>query len=185
MFAFPVVEHYVLNAWKKYGIAKVMMNAKGFFFFKFRSATGRDEVLENGLWFIRNVPIVIKKWSNTTSLLKEDLVSVPVWVKLQDIPIAAFTGDGLSAIATKLGTPIMLDSYTSTMCTNSWGRLDFARALIDIRADRALKDTLVIVIPNVDGTGTTLHKVRVEYEWKPPRCGTCMVFGHADDQCPK
>ncbi|GJX59126.1 hypothetical protein Tco_0290516 [Tanacetum coccineum] len=29
--------------------------------------------------------------------------------------------DGLSAIATKLGTPLMLDSYTSDMCMQSWG----------------------------------------------------------------
>lgn len=27
--------------------------------------------------------------------------------------------------------------------------------------------------------------VRVEYEWKPPRCATCKVFGHSDVQCPK
>nr|GEW41440.1 hypothetical protein [Tanacetum cinerariifolium] len=33
----------------------------------------------------------------------------------------AFSEDGLSAIATKLGTPLMLDSYTSDMCMQSWG----------------------------------------------------------------
>ncbi|GJZ51799.1 hypothetical protein Tco_0606314, partial [Tanacetum coccineum] len=32
----------------------------------------------------------------------------------------AFSKDGLSAIATKLGTPLMLDSYTSDMCNQSW-----------------------------------------------------------------
>ncbi|GJX84728.1 hypothetical protein Tco_0335502 [Tanacetum coccineum] len=30
-----------------------------------------------------------------------------------------------------------------------------------------------------------LHTVKVEYEWKPPRCGVCMVFGHDDMLCPK
>ncbi|GJY28654.1 hypothetical protein Tco_0404421 [Tanacetum coccineum] len=34
-------------------------------------------------------------------------------VKLHDVPIKAFSEDGLIAIATKLGTPLMLDSYTS------------------------------------------------------------------------
>ncbi|GJX80885.1 RNA-directed DNA polymerase, eukaryota [Tanacetum coccineum] len=24
-----------------------------------------------------------------------------------------------------------------------------------------------------------------EYEWKPPRCGSCSVLGHEDSQCPK
>ncbi|GKB16352.1 hypothetical protein Tco_0850275 [Tanacetum coccineum] len=30
-----------------------------------------------------------------------------------------------------------------------------------------------------------LHTVRVEYEWEPPRCGVCMIFGHDVMLCPK
>ncbi|KAK1427989.1 hypothetical protein QVD17_16789 [Tagetes erecta] len=26
--------------------------------------------------------------------------------------------------------------------------------------------------------------MQVEYEWKPPRCNTCEVFGHEDAKCP-
>nr|GEW07098.1 hypothetical protein [Tanacetum cinerariifolium] len=45
-FAFPVVENYVFNAWGKYGIQKIMMNAKGFYFFKFSTKKGVNDVLE-------------------------------------------------------------------------------------------------------------------------------------------
>ncbi|GKC57375.1 cytokinin dehydrogenase 3-like protein, partial [Tanacetum coccineum] len=51
----------------------------------------------------------------------EDVSTVPVWVKLHGVPVTACSEDGLSAIATKLGTPLMLDSYTSDMCMQSWG----------------------------------------------------------------
>ena len=61
----------------------------------------------------------------------------------------AFNEDGLSAKNTKLGTLIMLDFYTSYMYLQSWGRLDYARAVIEIRADRELKDEMIIAIPNV------------------------------------
>nr|GEU42681.1 hypothetical protein [Tanacetum cinerariifolium] len=27
--------------------------------------------------------------------------------------------------------------------------------------------------------------VRIEYEWKPPSCEQCKIFGHVYDQCPK
>nr|GEW42875.1 hypothetical protein [Tanacetum cinerariifolium] len=27
--------------------------------------------------------------------------------------------------------------------------------------------------------------IRVEYEWKPPRCACCKVFGHIQEECPK
>ena len=83
--AFPVVEYYVKNAWAKFGINKVMMNAKGLFFFKSKRV---EDVLEEGPWMIRNTPIILKKWTMNTNLLKEDLTHVPVWVKLHDVPMA-------------------------------------------------------------------------------------------------
>ncbi|GKC74243.1 zinc knuckle CX2CX4HX4C containing protein [Tanacetum coccineum] len=181
--AFPVVENYVNNAWKKFGLVRVMMNSNGLFFFKFASIEGMNGVLENGPWFIRFAPIILKKWTPNANLLKEDLKSVHIWVKY--IPIVVFTADGWSVMATKLGNPIMLDSYTSSMCLQSCGRMDYARALIDFRADREFKEDMVIVTPNVEDGGEVIHTVRVVYEWEPPRCGVCMVFGHDDMLCPK
>ncbi|GJY13316.1 zinc knuckle CX2CX4HX4C containing protein [Tanacetum coccineum] len=31
----------------------------------------------------------------------------------------------------------------------------------------------------------TKETIRVEYEWRPPRCDVCKIFGHVHDQCPK
>ncbi|GKC08832.1 putative reverse transcriptase domain-containing protein [Tanacetum coccineum] len=83
------------------------------------------------------------------NLMKEDVVNVPVWVKLHGVPVTAFTVDGLSAIATDICTPLMMDSYTSDMCIQSWGRSSYARALIEIRADVELKDTIVVAMPKL------------------------------------
>nr|GEV81827.1 early light-induced protein 2, chloroplastic-like [Tanacetum cinerariifolium] len=72
-------------------------------------------VLENGPWFIRNNPLILIKWNPDMNLLKEDVGNVLVWVKLHGVPMTAFSEDDLSAIATKLGTPLMLNSYTFDM----------------------------------------------------------------------
>ncbi|GJR65711.1 zinc knuckle CX2CX4HX4C containing protein [Tanacetum coccineum] len=85
--AFPVVELYIRNAWSA------------------------DNVLQRGYWMIRGTPIFLNKWSPSVSLTKEELSKVPVWVKMHDI--RAYTSDELSTIATKLGTPMMLDAFTS------------------------------------------------------------------------
>ncbi|XP_071705361.1 uncharacterized protein [Rutidosis leptorrhynchoides] len=183
--AYPVVHNYVMNVWKKYGIEKVMMNAKGFFFFKFTTETGMNGVLENGPWIIRTIPIILNKWSPEITLMKEDLKRVPVWVKLHDIPLAGFTEDGLSSIASKVGIPIMLDSYTSSMCQDAWGRPNYARAMLEVTAESDPKESLKIAIPNPKGDTKTISIVKVEYEWKPPRCDNCKIFGHRDAQCPK
>nr|GEU88108.1 hypothetical protein [Tanacetum cinerariifolium] len=50
------------------------------------------------------------------------------------------------------------------------GRLGFARALIEVTAEKDLKQKVTMVIPIVDGEGHTMAKMDVEYKWKPPRC---------------
>ncbi|GJV43007.1 proteasome subunit alpha type-5 [Tanacetum coccineum] len=91
---------------------------------RFSSTEGLDAMLEN-----------------------EDVGNVSVWVKLHGVPMTTFSDDGLSVIATKLGTPLMIDSYTSDMCMQSWGRLSYVRAMIELRADVELKDTIVDECP--------------------------------------
>ncbi|GKG07793.1 zinc knuckle CX2CX4HX4C containing protein, partial [Tanacetum coccineum] len=76
--AFPVVEYYARNNWAKHGMKRIMMNSKGFFFFKFDSRTGLEAVLEGGPWLIRKSPIILKKWSMDTRLLKEELIRIPI-----------------------------------------------------------------------------------------------------------
>ncbi|GKE93091.1 copia protein [Tanacetum coccineum] len=184
--AYPVVSNYVRNTWGKYGLVRLMFSSStGLFSFQFSSMDGLDAMLENGPWFIRNNSLILKKWHLDENLLKEDVSTVPVWVKLHDVPVTAFNEDGLSAIATKLGTPLMLDSYTSDMCMQSWGRSSYARVMIEIRADMKLKDNIIVAMPKITREGHYTCNVRVEYEWKPPRCSSCEVFGHIHEECPK
>nr|GFC34956.1 hypothetical protein [Tanacetum cinerariifolium] len=48
--AFPIVEAYVTNAWKKYGLERAICR-NGFFFFKFSSHDGMIQTLEGGPWW--------------------------------------------------------------------------------------------------------------------------------------
>ncbi|GJW55344.1 uncharacterized protein Tco_0099429 [Tanacetum coccineum] len=73
-----------------------------------------------------------------------------------------FEDDGISLIATYLGRPIMLDSFTSDMFKDSWGRSSFARCLIEINSDAELKDTITIGIPDLDG-----FQVGKEFAFQP------------------
>ncbi|GKC67999.1 ribonuclease H-like domain-containing protein [Tanacetum coccineum] len=67
-----------------YGFKRVTM-VKGFFFFKFSSIEGADSMLRDGPWMIYEIPIFLNKWSPLVSLLKEELLHVPVWVKFHDV----------------------------------------------------------------------------------------------------
>ncbi|GJS11922.1 zinc knuckle CX2CX4HX4C containing protein [Tanacetum coccineum] len=134
---------------------------------------------------IRNTAIILKKWSMSTSLLKEKLTRIPIWVKLHDVPLHVFEEDGISLINTFSGKPIMLDSYTSYMCKDSWGRSSFARCLIEVNLEADLVDSVTIGIPSLTGDDFTKETICVEYKWRPPRCDECMIFGHVHDYFPK
>ncbi|XP_022003087.1 uncharacterized protein LOC110900507 [Helianthus annuus] len=142
-------------------------------------------MLEDGPWMIRNVSIILKEWSASVKLEKEDIQAIPVWVKMHDVPLAAYTEDGISLVASKIGVPKMLDSYTATMCAESWGRSSYARALIEVQAGADLKRSVTVAIPSLDGNGYSKVEVKIEYDWEPLRCSSCCVFGHEDNSCPK
>ncbi|XP_022007434.1 uncharacterized protein LOC110906639 [Helianthus annuus] len=183
--AFPVVDYYVRTHWKKYGLLKTMMNANGFFFFKFNDEVGLSNALKDGPWIIRSQPLFLDVWTPTTKLEKKEVKKVQVWVKIHEVPLAAYTEDGLSLIATTIGEPKLLDSFTTSMCIDAWGRSSYARALIEISAENELREEITMAIPEPDGEGFSKETMYVEYEWSPHRCASCCVFGHSTDMCPK
>nr|GEW43104.1 hypothetical protein [Tanacetum cinerariifolium] len=137
--------NYVRNTCGKYGLIRSMFSSStGLLSFQFSSMEGLDAMLENGLWFIQNHPLILKKWHPNENLLKEDISTILVWVKFHGVTVTTFSKDGLSAIATKLVTPLMLDSYTFDMCMQSWGRSSYARVMIELRPDVELKDNIVV-----------------------------------------
>ncbi|GKC13796.1 retrotransposon protein, putative, unclassified [Tanacetum coccineum] len=141
--AYPVVANYVRNTWSKYGLVKPMFSSStGLFSFQFSSIDGLNAMLENGSWFIRKHPLILKKWKPDVNLLKEDVGNVSVWVKLHGVPVTAFSEDGKSS---------------------------YARAMIELQADVELKDTIMVAMPKLTEERFYTCTVRVEYEWKPSR----------------
>nr|GEV03398.1 hypothetical protein [Tanacetum cinerariifolium] len=166
--AFPLVENYVKNTWAKYGLKRIQLHEE-FFLFQFNTREGTKSVLENGPWLIRRVPLLLNEWTTNTILKKDEIKRVLVWVKMHHVPIVAYSETGLSLISTQIGKPLMLDSYTSNMCLNSWGRSAYTMALIEIAADVELVKSLVITIPLGNKEGHTFATIDIEYEWTPPR----------------
>nr|GEW02187.1 hypothetical protein [Tanacetum cinerariifolium] len=177
--AYTVVANYVRNIWGKYGLVKSILNSStGIFSLQFSSIDGLDVVLENGPWFIRNNLLILKKWNLDVNLLKEDAVNVSVWVKLHGVHVTTFSEDGLSVIATKLCTPLMLEFYKSGICIQSWGRSSYAKALIEVRADVELKDNIVVAMPKHDECPINKDSNVVENMKKPSQSHRGIPVGH-------
>nr|GEX89446.1 zinc knuckle CX2CX4HX4C [Tanacetum cinerariifolium] len=115
-------------------------------------------------WLIHNSSIILKNWSMDTGFLKEELTRMLIWVKLHDVPTQVFEKDGISLIATFIGKPIMLYSYISSMCNDSWGRSSFARCLIKVNSYSDLMEVVTIGVPSLTEDDFTKETIRVEYE---------------------
>ncbi|GKE31826.1 hypothetical protein Tco_1451148 [Tanacetum coccineum] len=158
--AFTLVKNYVTNTWGKFSFEKVMKDDDGFFFFKFASINGVEQVLEQVPWLLRNTPLILQKWKPNISLTKDKVTKVPVWVKMHRVPTVSYSEDGLSLIGSQIGKPIMLDAFTSAMCVDPWGRIGFARALIEVSTEKELKEEVIMAVPFEDGIGCTKERIR-------------------------
>ncbi|GJU66834.1 ribonuclease H-like domain-containing protein [Tanacetum coccineum] len=144
---------------------------------------GIKEVINNGPWMVNNKPMFVQKWCIDMCLDKTEPQKLPVWVKMLKVPMKAWSVKGISALASCLGKPIIIDEVTTRMCVTSVGRIRFARVLIEIDAGKEIKDRIEVMYKGKNVAVGTKKFVDVEYAWKPSACAHCKVFGHEETKC--
>ncbi|XP_009774916.1 uncharacterized protein [Nicotiana sylvestris] len=145
-----------------------LQNNKKYFVVKFNSVEDRDAVLMSGPHTIRNKPIIVKAWSPNFDFDIEVLQTIPIWVKLPNLPLNCWSMDSVSRIGNGLGIPIYSDE-----CTTKVERIYYARLLVEMDI---IKDMLR-VIKVIDPTGKVFEQ-QVAYDWIPEYCHTCLQVGH-------
>nr|GEV61913.1 RNA-directed DNA polymerase, eukaryota, reverse transcriptase zinc-binding domain protein [Tanacetum cinerariifolium] len=90
----------------------------------------------------------------TVSLDKAEPNKLPLWVKPRNLPLEAWSSKGLSAIASRMGTPLIMDEVTTSMCKIRNGRMGFSRVMIDVEAEKGLPKKIEIVYKNKKGVVT-------------------------------
>ena len=101
---------------------------------------------------------------------------IPIWIKLCQIPLEAWTTKGISALASRVGKPMVMDAMTNTMCKMGVGRVGYARILVEASAKKELPEVIEVVYRNEQKEKVCRKIVKVEYDWKPPICNECGVF---------
>ncbi|GJW79881.1 RNA-directed DNA polymerase, eukaryota, reverse transcriptase zinc-binding domain protein [Tanacetum coccineum] len=108
--------HYnIRKMWGKYGLIDTVAQ-NGLYYFKFNNEYGMNQVLESGPWMVSNRPLFVQKWDPSVNIDLSEPVKLPLWIKLHNVPIEAWTVKGISAIASSLGTPLIMDKTTTRMC---------------------------------------------------------------------
>ncbi|GKE38383.1 RNA-directed DNA polymerase, eukaryota, reverse transcriptase zinc-binding domain protein [Tanacetum coccineum] len=133
-------------------------------------------------WLVNGKPLLVQKWDQETTIVREAPCKIPIWIRLVNIPLEAWNVRGISALASRLGRPIKMDQVTADMCRTGAGRLGYARVLIEINAEDEFFDKIEInYMDGMENVKST--KWVVDYTWKPDRCSHCKVFGHSVINC--
>ncbi|GJU22273.1 RNA-directed DNA polymerase, eukaryota, reverse transcriptase zinc-binding domain protein [Tanacetum coccineum] len=112
------LRYNIRRMWSKWGIDNIDMKADG---------------------TLNNKPLFVQKWDPTIGMEKVKQTKVPLWVTLVNLPMEAWSTEGISALASSLGKPLIMDNMT-------------ARRFQYIDSNN-----------NVKGS----KQVKVEYAWKP------------------
>ncbi|PWA70936.1 hypothetical protein CTI12_AA260310 [Artemisia annua] len=128
--------------WNRHGFKDIIDQNKGIFFMKFHNSNGMEYVLNNGPWMVNNKPFVVQKWDINMNLDKTEPATLPVWIKLGNLPLEAWTTTGISALASRVGTPMIMDTVTASMCKMGVGRIGYARVLVEVSAEKDLPNMI-------------------------------------------
>ncbi|KAK4381496.1 hypothetical protein Sango_2962200 [Sesamum angolense] len=86
---------------------------------------------------------------------------------------------GLSKVASSIGTPLYTDGITKDCSC-----LDFARVCVMLDFNSELPKHLVVISPVLRNGKEDPKRIDVEYEWMPQRCKNCCSLGHVATTCP-
>ncbi|KAL0300097.1 UNVERIFIED_CONTAM: hypothetical protein Sangu_3139200 [Sesamum angustifolium] len=174
---FPQLESFARANWK--GLQHVSATSSGFFFFRFHTRFAMEDVIEGGPWLFLGQPIVLQCWEQGMSLRRQQHTHVPVWIRLKHLPMEYWTEEGLSTVASGIGTPLYSDGITKD-CS----RLDYARVCVMLNYNSDLPKHLVVISPVLRNGKEDPKRVDVEYEWLPQKCSNCCSLGHVETVCP-
>ncbi|XP_028554325.1 uncharacterized protein LOC114580556 [Dendrobium catenatum] len=145
----------------------------GFFLLRFSCREDFDMVWSRGVWFLLGKPFLLQKWHLKFKPKKEKFSSVPIWVKIHDLPLACWNSEGISRIASKIGVPVAADKLTEQKI-----RLTYAQ--ISVLVDNLATYPKEIQV-SLDGDVVSL---KVQYEWRPYPCEHCKSLMHFSSSCP-
>ncbi|XP_074289139.1 uncharacterized protein LOC141614280 [Silene latifolia] len=132
------------------------------------SANPPVEVVDARALLFDNKPLIVRPWSSDVDLVKEDVKDVPVWVRLEQLPLK-FWGKCLPRIAGLLGKFIQCD-----VATKDKTRLGFARVMVEVPFGKAIPDKIKLL--DEDGHVVVINVVS---EWKPLLCTSCKGVRYA------
>ena len=169
---YDMVKKAAERAWGNMGLKAVTLPANDFFLFSFDSKEDSEKVILEGPWSLVGRSIVLQPWIPGFKFEKSKISTIPIWVRLSNIPVELWTKEGLSWITSALGRPLHLELLTEHIEVVKYAR-------VQVEMDRNSPFPLSIPIMLED----EIQEVKVDYAWKPTPCLHCGDLEHKSSEC--
>ncbi|XP_058726138.1 uncharacterized protein LOC131597458 [Vicia villosa] len=112
--------------------------------------------------------MLLKEWRTHFNVKQDMLRTMPLWVKLPQLPLHLWGARSLNKIGSAIGMPLVTDE-----CTAHKLRVSYARILVEVDVTRKLVEEITLK----DNEGRKM-KQAIEHEWKPKFCDKFQRMGH-------
>ncbi|XP_058746194.1 uncharacterized protein LOC131619069 [Vicia villosa] len=162
------IKKFMEKVWNFFSLPELYYNDTGYFIVRFKLDEDRERVMQQGPYFIYGAPLFLRYWSAEFEIRDDLFKVVPIWITLPQLPLYLWGDESISKIASVIGCPVTTDE-----CTARKLRISYARILVEVDITPKTKESIWIR----DQTGRRIEK-KIEYEWRPRYCQTCLRVGH-------
>ncbi|EEE51985.1 hypothetical protein OsJ_33665 [Oryza sativa Japonica Group] len=135
-------------------------------------------MLQGGPWIHRGDALLVAEFDGLTCPSKILLNSVPIWVRIYDLPLVLMIQARGKLYGSKLSNVREVD-----VVTDGLNKYDFFRIRVDLPVNHPLKAKIAIKVA-VQGKEVT-RSFDLRYERVPHFCFICGFLGHSDKECDK
>ena len=168
------------KSWGNKGLCSVSQKDSHTFLFKFNSEIEMNAVLARGTWYFERKPLILNVWG--AELRSDNLSSIPLWVKFENLPDYYWTREGLSCVASSIGPPICADRTTTLL-----NPVQFAKICVRYKVGDPLPEKVRVAVldpKTLEVSPSAFVEIAVSYPQRPLFCSGCKQLGHSIGACP-
>lgn len=174
---YKTVSEFAFKIWGPRGLLNVFKKDPNTFVFKFKNENGMLAALSKGTWYINRRPMVVTAWGITPGVVP--VTSMPLWIKLTNVPDSYWTEEGLSNLASVIGEPRGADQLTSRLHI-----MPFAMIQVKYELGDPLPNEIHATILDPITEQKSVVTVNITYPDRPLYCTGCKSLGHTAGACP-
>lgn len=130
---------FMMKQWNFVKLPNMLYNEEGYFILRFHSIQEKEDVLMKGPYTIHKIPMLLRDWKPDFSLKKDMLRTIPIWIKLPQLPLYFWGKKSLEKIGSALGNPVVTEE-----CTAQKLRVSYARILVEMDVTKPLATEITI-----------------------------------------